>query len=83
MRHLPSIEALTAGDDSRLLAELEICEVQEKLAKVRALVDRADHLLATVLACGEQATDADVADIEQEGQLAAAILASLRRGSTA
>ena len=70
MKHLPSIEALTAADDRRLLAELEICEVLQKLARVRALVDRADHLLATVLACG-QVNDEDRV-------LASAILASLR-----
>ena len=39
MRHLPSIEALTAADDRQLLAELEICHVLEKLARVRAFVD--------------------------------------------
>jgi hypothetical protein len=86
MRHLPSIEALTAGDDSLLLAELEICEVKEKLARVRALVDRADRLLATVLACGEPAIDADLDEHgserkaeEDDEKLAALLLASLRR----
>lgn len=83
MRHLPSIEALTAGDDSQLLAELEICEFKEKLARVRALVDRADHVLATVLACGEKAanSDAEAAEDEADGRLAAALLATLRRGA--
>ena len=81
MKHLPSIEALTATDDRRLLAELEICEVLQKLARVRALVDRADHLLATVLACGERANDADASQVfdEQDTALASAILASLRK----
>lgn len=81
MKHLPSIEALTATDDRRLLAELEICEVLEKLARVRALVDRADRLLATVLASGEQANDTvpKVVLDEEDTALAAAILASLRR----
>ena len=81
MKHLPSIEALTAADDRRLLAELEICEVLEKLARVRALVDRADNLLATVLACGEQANDADAAELFEDSELASAILASIRRPS--
>ena len=81
MKHLPSIEALTATDDRRLLAELEICEVLEKLARVRALVDRADHLLATVLACGERANDVDAPPVfdDEDTALASAILASLRR----
>lgn len=81
MKHLPSIEALTASDDRRLLAELEICEVLEKLARVRALVDRADHLIATVLACGERAHDADAAQLfdEEDSALASAILATMRR----
>ena len=81
MKHLPSIEALTATDDRRLVAELEICEVLEKLARVRALVDRADHLLATVLACGERANDVDASQVfdEEDTALASAILASLRK----
>ncbi len=81
MKHLPSIEALTATDDRRLLAELEICEVLEKLARVRALVDRADHLLATVLACGERANDVDAAQLfdDEDTALASVLLASLRR----
>ena len=79
MRHLPSIEALLAIDDSRLLAELEICEVKEKLARVRALVDRADNLLATVIACGEDVDDAGDNLPDSEGKLAAALLATLRR----
>lgn len=82
MKHLPSVEALTASDDKRLLAELEVCEVLEKLARVRALVDRADRLLATVLASGEQVTDAEGANAvldEEDTALAAAILASFRR----
>ena len=81
MKHLPSIEALTATDDRRLLAELEICEVLEKLARVRALVDRADHLLATVLACGERANDVDAGQLfdDEDTALASALLASLRR----
>lgn len=80
MKHLPSIEALTAADDRRLLAELEICEVLQKLARVRALVDRADHLLATVLACGQQVDAADAAELldDEDTVLASAILASLR-----
>lgn len=80
MRHLPSIEALTATDDRRLLAELEICEVLEKLARVRALVDRADRLLTTVLASGERSEEVQSAALdEEETALASAILASLRR----
>ncbi|OJY21822.1 MAG: hypothetical protein BGO98_03115 [Myxococcales bacterium 68-20] len=62
-----------------MLAELEICEVLQKLARVRALVDRADHLLATVLACG-QVNEADAAELldDEDTVLASAILASLR-----
>ena len=80
MKHLPSIEALTAADDRRLLAELEICEVLEKLARVRALVDRADRLLATVLACGDSDPSSDDFT-EEDTAFASAILASLRRAS--
>ncbi|MBX3204795.1 MAG: hypothetical protein KF764_06985 [Labilithrix sp.] len=81
MKHLPSIEALTAADDTRLRVELEICEALDRLARVRALVDRADQLLANVLARGQQANDADARDFDAEasGTLASAILASLRR----
>lgn len=83
MRHLPSIEALTAGDDKQLLAELEICEVKEKLAQFRALVDRADHLIATVLACGDHPAlsekTAGAGEIERDGELANALLATLSR----
>lgn len=68
-----------AIDDSRLLAELEICEVKEKLARVRALVDRADGLLATVIACGEDVDDAGGDAPDSEAKLAAALLATLRR----
>jgi hypothetical protein len=78
MKHLPSIEALTDADDRRLLAELEICEVLEKLARVRALVDRADHLITTVLACGSQANDAEAVPLA-DTQLCSAILATLRQ----
>ena len=59
MKHLPSVEALTNSDDRRLLAELEICQVLEKLARVRALVDRADSLLASVLAGTQNHAGAD------------------------
>ena len=79
MRHLPSIEALTAADDRQLLAELEICHVLEKLARVRAFVDRADHMLATVLACGDEREGAEAVDPETQAHVYAAILASLRR----
>jgi hypothetical protein len=81
MKHLPSIEALTASDDRRLLAELEICEVLEKLARVRALVDRADRVLTTVLASGQEVVDAgaDLVLDDEDTALASAILASLRR----
>src|SRR5262245_13924829 len=53
MRHLPSVEALSDIDDRRLLAELEVYKMLEKLAKVRSLVDRANQVLATVITCGE------------------------------
>jgi hypothetical protein len=74
MKHLPSIEALTADDDKRLLAELEIYDVREKLARVRALVARADHLLATVLACGENDDASVAAELDEDGHLIAAVL---------
>jgi hypothetical protein len=80
VKHLPSIEALTATDDRQLLAELEICDVLEKLARVRALVDRADRLLATVLSNGERVvTDADAIADEDDSALASAVVATLRR----
>jgi len=79
MKHLPSIEALTAADDRRLLAELEICELLAKLARVRALVDSADRLLATVLACGESPGVGDLPG--EDSELASAILASIRKAS--
>jgi hypothetical protein len=78
MKHLPSIEALTDADDRRLLAELEICQVLEKLARLRALVDRADHLLANVLACGEEGAD-DGTRAPLDEHLREALLATLRR----
>jgi hypothetical protein len=49
MKVLPSIEALSASIDERLLAELEIQRALEKLACARALVDRADRLLHVVV----------------------------------
>ncbi len=81
MKHLPSIEALTATDDRRLLAELEICEMIEKLARVRALVDRADRLLATVLANDESPAEATGTAVleEEDTALVSALLATLRR----
>jgi len=45
MKHLPSIEALSANDDRRLLAELELGRKQAALAAMRAMLDRADRLL--------------------------------------
>jgi hypothetical protein len=76
MKHLPSIEALTDSDDRRLLAELEICQLLEKLARVRALVDRADHLITTPLANRDDPA-ACGADAER---LCLAILATIRKG---
>lgn len=78
-RYLPSIEALTAADDRRLHAELEIRDVLEKLARVRALVERADLLLESALAGGDQDGDLDPATALKRGRLALAILASIRK----
>ena len=64
MRHLPSIEALSDVDDRRMLAELEIRQMLEKLARVRHLVERADRLL-TVLACGELSVEAEAVSEEE------------------
>lgn len=75
MKHLPSIEALTDSDDRRLLAELEICQLLEKLARVRALVDRADHLITTILASREAPDGCGPID----ERLYTAILATLRK----
>jgi hypothetical protein len=75
MKHLPSIEALTDSDDRRLLAELEIRQLLEKLARVRALVDRADHLITTLLANRD---DPEVCGPDAE-RLCLAILATLRK----
>jgi hypothetical protein len=44
---LPSVEALSSMDDGRLLAELEICRMMEKLARLRTLVARAHALVTT------------------------------------
>ncbi len=75
MKHLPSIEALTDSDDRRLLAELEICQLLEKLARVRALVDRADQLITSLLAGNEVPEGCGPID----ERLYAAILATLRK----
>jgi hypothetical protein len=77
MKHLPTIEALTDSDDKRLLAELEICNVMEKLARVRAIVDRADHLLTTVLACGEAPDGKEPVRVDMNA--CRELLASLRK----
>lgn len=77
MKHFPSIEALTDADDRRLLAELEICQVLEKLARLRALVDRADHLLAHVLVCHEEGDAGTCTHVDD--RVCRGILASLRR----
>jgi len=45
MKHLPSIETLSANDDRRLLAELELGRKRAALAEMRAMLDRADRLL--------------------------------------
>jgi hypothetical protein len=58
----PSIEALCDPSDDRLLAELEVSAVLEKLARVRAMVDRADRLLKTVVA-DSTTTDPDEAEV--------------------
>jgi hypothetical protein len=79
MKHLPSIEALTNTDDGPLLAELEICQVLEKLARVRALVDRADNLLSNVLAGTEGANEGPCAHVD-EG-LWMALLATIRKAN--
>lgn len=65
MKHLPTIEALTNTDDRRLLAELEICQVLDKLARVRALVDRADTLLANVLAGADGTSEGPCAQVDE------------------
>lgn len=80
MRHLPSIEALTDSDDKRLLAELEICQVLDKLARVRELVDRADNLLATVLTSSDEGEEAPGPDPVRQARFYAAILTSIRKG---
>jgi hypothetical protein len=49
MRHLPSIEALSDVDDRRLLAELEVCRLLDKLSRANALVERAKLLLTTIV----------------------------------
>lgn len=49
MRHLPSIEALSDVDDQRLLAELEVCRLLDKLSEAHALVERAKLLLTTIV----------------------------------
>lgn len=78
MKHFPSIEALTDADDRRLLAELEICQVLEKVARLRTLVDRADRLLANVLVCDDGEPNAEACATVEE-RLCRAILATIRR----
>lgn len=54
MKHLPSIEALTAVDDRRLFAELRLRRRAQALAELRCLVEHADRLLASQLAGGAE-----------------------------
>jgi hypothetical protein len=75
-RVLPSIEALCDPSDDRLLAELEVSAVLEKLARVRAMVDRADRLLKTVVA-DTTVVDADEAAVAS--RLTAQLLTIVRR----
>ena len=49
MRHLPSIEALSDVDDRRLLVELEVCRLLDRLSQAHALVERAKVLLTTIV----------------------------------
>jgi hypothetical protein len=49
MKHLPSVEALSDADDRRLLVELEICRLLDKLAMAHALVERAKKVLLTTV----------------------------------
>lgn len=43
-RHLPTIEALTNGDDERLREELRLRELREHVAEARSLLDEVDRL---------------------------------------
>lgn len=52
-RYLPSIEALTASDDERLITELKVREVREHVAAARSLLDAVDELSA----CGRSSED--------------------------
>lgn len=45
VRHLPSIEALTANDDARLHAELRMSEVREQVTSAKELLERVEHLV--------------------------------------
>lgn len=76
MKHLPTVEALMDADDQRLRAELEVCQVLEKLARVRAIADRAANLITTAIACGEPPPEEEE---ELDVRLTKALLASLRR----
>ncbi len=38
-RHLPSIEALTAGDDEAWIRELKLSEVRDEVDQARSLLD--------------------------------------------
>jgi hypothetical protein len=80
MKHLPTVEALMDADDQRLRAELEVCQVLEKLARVRAIADRAAHLITTAVACGERAPaeEEDASERALDMRLTEALLASLR-----
>jgi hypothetical protein len=47
--HLPTVEALSDVDDRRLLVELEICRLLDRLARAHALLERARSLLMTTV----------------------------------
>jgi hypothetical protein len=50
--HLPSIEALTANDDERLITELRLSDVREHAAALRELLEEVEGLMrASVGAC--------------------------------
>lgn len=44
-RHLPSVEALVADDDDRVIAELRLLEAREHVAHAKELLDRAERLV--------------------------------------
>jgi hypothetical protein len=69
MRHLPSVEALSDVDDKRMLAELEIRHMLDKLARATALVERARGLLMSALSGEARGGRLEVVSLDADCEL--------------